>query len=354
MTPESPGRGNIVTDVDLDRVSEVMATRPVFVVGCPRSGTTLLQLMLDSHPNLALPPETVFIVEVGGHVASKRWTAAEALSQITGHMGFARLELSPDLVARAVAQLRPPDTAAVLRLVLSVYAAAHGKKRWGEKTPIQVFYLPMLARLFPDAQFLHVIRDGRETAASLSEMWWGPHSLLGGGFIWRSAVRKGRDDGLELGSGRYLEQRLEDLVARPEQELRALCGFLAETFDESMLQYHKTAAERVLGEHRGWHENVSKPPTPGLRDWRAGRSHDEVRALEVYLRGALDEFGYPTVHFEARAEIEARAYAYARIARCSPRLIGVVHARTGRYSASVAAAGKLVERLAAKRQKIRP
>lgn len=332
-------------EVDLDAVSAAMAGRPVFVVGCPRSGTTLVRLIVDSHPSLAIPPETRFLVPVAGDARSSDWTGREAAARLIAQPGFARLGLAAELYEHAVAELRPPDTASAIRLLFSLYATVNNKARWGEKTPIQVFYLPMLSSLFPDAQFLHVIRDGREVAASLAEMDWGPHSLLGAAFIWRSAVQKARRDGAILGRSRYMEMKLEQIVANTEAAAKAFCDFIGEPFDPAMLAYHETAAERTSLLYPGAHSNTTRPPTTGLRDWRAGRSDQELLALQVYLHDRLAEFGYPVGTFSARERAVGMARAYGELARCSPRIAGVVHARTGRHSTVLSRLGGVAEKV---------
>lgn len=305
--------------------------------------------MVDSHPHVAIPPETHFLVPLAGDPRTASAPLGETLSRIFRHFGFARLDLSEELVRRTVAALAPSTPGELLSIVFALYAVAQGKQRWGEKTPIQVFYMPMLSEVFPGARFVHVIRDGRDTAASLAAMSWGPHSLMGAAFTWRTAVRKGRDDGLRLGASVVLEQHLEQIVADPARHMSELCAFIGEPFDDAMLNYHESARERTVTLAPGSHPNVLRPPTEGLRDWREGRSEREVQALQVYLRGRLDEFGYDTVSYDWRTEMRATAYAYLQIAKASPRIAGVVHARSGRHSAVVARGGQVAAWLSERR-----
>src|SRR5215470_8844570 len=154
------------------------ADRPIFVLGCPRSGTTLLQLMLHAHPRIAIPPETRFLLpayERRGSFGDLADPAArERLADfVTGPGGrFAELGLDADEVRRRIVAA-PGTLGSALGAVLAAYAARHGKARWGDKRPAYALHAGVLLRLFPDAQFLHLVRDGRDCVASLQRMpWW--------------------------------------------------------------------------------------------------------------------------------------------------------------------------------------
>lgn len=266
---------------------------PFFVVGCPRSGTTLLRLMLDSHSRLAVPGESHFVVG-----PSSRWLRLHnrpeaALGLILAHPRFQAWRLDPDAVRRRVARDGPAAYPALIRAVFAAYADSVGKPRWGDKTPWFVEHIPRLNRLFPDARFIHVIRDGREVAASLAEQHWGPWLSRRGGLLVAASRRRGAPRGARLGTDRYLEVRLERLVSDPEQVLRQVCSFLGEQFEPAMLTYHERAAEGVRP--RRWsNRHLDSPPTSRLRAWGCGLSTVERRAVEAVAHRDLSRMGYPT------------------------------------------------------------
>jgi hypothetical protein len=266
---------------------------PVFVVGCDRSGTTLLRLMLDTHRSLALPDESHFIIELR-RGAWRRRSPATTLEKVLAHDRFKRWGLDPAHVRR-LAEIAPPRSFdQVMRVVFAAYAAAHGKPRWGDKSPPYVAHVPVLAELFPDAQFIHIIRDGREVAVSLAERRWGPTTPVAGASWWRARVQMARSAGARLGSRRYLEVRLEELIAAPADVLARVCDFLGEPYDRSMMDYHHTARTRVWSSPRdpAAHRHVSSPPTLGLRDWRAGLTAGQQRAVEAAAQPLLAQLGY--------------------------------------------------------------
>ena len=290
-----------------------MTQGPFFVVGCARSGTTLLQVILDGHSRLAVPPESYFIARFapgGGFGPTSGLPLAldqalrpltrirrvpplaERLEMILASSDFEAWHLDPDLVRRRVARDEPRSHAELIDAIFSAYASAKGKLRWGDKTPWYVVRIGFLARLFPDAQFVQVIRDGRAVATSLAEQ---PFAVDGDvtafAFQWRAYVAAGRRAGRRLGPGRYLEVRLEDLVADPPGVVERVCGFLGEGYESGMLDYPaRVAAGGAPPEH---HRHLLEPPTVGLRDWRRGLDASQRHAVESVCAPLLRELGYP-------------------------------------------------------------
>ena len=174
---------------------------------------------------------------------------------------------------------------------MAAYAALRGKDRWGDKTPGYVEQLDTIARMFPDARFVHVIRDGREAAVSMREQHWGPPSLVTGGIWWRRKVRLGRRCGGGLGD-RYTELRFEDLVSDPEATLRRTCAFLELPYAEEMFGYRPSAAVRQPSFGVGLHRHLTEPITPGLRRWDENLSRTQQRLLEAACGAELVQLGY--------------------------------------------------------------
>jgi hypothetical protein len=292
---------------------------PFFVVGCPRSGTTLLRFMLDSHPRLAVPPESHFIT----CLAPRNPRSPFDVQRILGHSQIRTWDIDTAAVRDAVARRRAVTFAEQVHALFGQYATARGKQRWGDKTPDYVEHIGQIAAIFPDAHFIHVIRDGRDVATSLAQLPWGPASPVAGAFQWRRKVTRGRSYGAALPADRYLELRLEDLVADSEGELRRLCAFLGEAFDPAMLDYHRTAEERMLEPQETYmavtHPHLAKPPTAGLRNWRAGLTTDEQEAIEAVCAPLLRELGYPTSPARRWSTVRAYRLRYASALHTLPR-----------------------------------
>jgi hypothetical protein len=189
-----------------------------------------------------------------------------------------------------VARLERPSYAGVVAAVFSTYARRRGKQRWGDKTPNNAIRIGLLARLFPEAQFVHVIRDGREVAASVVEQGWGTRAPTVAALWWRHNVSVARRDGGRLEAGRYLEVRLEELVADSAGTLGRLCTALGEQYAPRMLSYHEVLSRGPFASEVG---HLVRPPTPRLRDWRAEISLRGQRLVEAACRPSLRELGYP-------------------------------------------------------------
>jgi Sulfotransferase family len=282
-----------------------------FIVACGRSGTTLVQAMLNAHPEMAIPPEAHFLVPGGREVPIR--DGAIDIEHVTSrwerHPYFALWELSPDRLREALSRARPATYPDAARALYALYAEEREKPRYGDKTPKHVLSLPYLADAFPEARFIHLLRDGRDVTCSFIARGIGPRDAVEGAIRWKRTVVRGRRDGARLGRGRYLEVRYEDFVADPEGNLRRICDFIDLPWDGSMLEY-RAGLDRMLpeGHLRDLHENVYRPPTEGLRDWRREMTPEEVAVFEALAGDLLSELGYertvprppPRLRLEAR------------------------------------------------------
>ncbi|MEJ3749871.1 sulfotransferase [Actinomycetes bacterium KLBMP 9797] len=294
--------------------------RPVIVCGCPRSGTTLLQLMLHAHPRLAIPPETRFVLEAYRHRrafgdldAPDRRRALAGWIVDRPETRFADLGLDADEV-RAAIVAGPGTLGSALGAVFQAYARRFGKPRWGDKRPAYVTNVAVLARLFPDAQFVHIVRDGRDCVASLKRMPWHRGGVYQGVAAWARAVDHGRWAARVLGPSAYHELRYESLVANPEKELRALCGYLGEEFDPAMCDPAAQASVAVPG-YKTWHARTHGAVgadrvgrwAGALEPWELGLCEavlgDRLRACGYELAGAPPP---PLAHRLRYARVAAR------------------------------------------------
>ncbi|MFC4057842.1 sulfotransferase family protein [Planomonospora corallina] len=278
--------------------SEMQSDRPIFVIGCPRSGTTMLQLMLHAHQRIAVPPETRFMLaayqkrlhfgdldnpvnraELADWLVNRRQNRFEDL-------GIDAAEVSREIIEG------PGTLGSALGVVLRAYAARFGKPRWGDKRPSYFKSVDVLLRLFPDAQFVHLIRDGRDCVASLKEMPWYNKEIYHAVAIWAEAIDFARHRAPKLPAGSYHELRYERLTADPESELRALCAFLGEEFDPAMCEPSRVAGVAVP-EHKTWHVNTHREVTTVRSgSWRDRLKPWEVSLCESVLGDRLEEYGY--------------------------------------------------------------
>ncbi len=306
--------------------------RPIFIVGCPRSGTTLLQVMLHSHPRIAVPPENRFLLDIYrrrqsfGDLRSRAARVAVARAITTRDGRFSDLRLDPDATIAAIAD-GPPTIGSALGIVFREYAAQSEKSRWGDKRPAYLLDLPTVLRLFPDAQIVHIVRDGRECVTSLKRMpWWpgGATTAIGRWIVSMVLAARARRT---LRSDQFFELRYEDLVADPRAELTKLCTFLGEEFDEGMLEHHDTAVEAVP-QWKTWHARTSTTvSTETVGRWLAQLEPAEIGALERLGGHYLRSHGYRLS--SARATVR-EAYPVARYVTKTLAAAGVRRVRDRR------------------------
>jgi hypothetical protein len=284
-----------------------MTAPPLLIVGVRRSGTTLLRVMLDRHPELAIPDESYFITQLadrhGGHPNLDTFLVDVRRLPTLREWGIT----ATDVRSRLRAGMTVGEAIAT---IYEAYAAKQRKPRWGDKTPMYMQSLPLLERLFPEALFLHLVRDGRDAALSFLAMpegivtrtWAHPRSVADFACQWRSEVEAARALGRRVGPSRYLEIRYEDLVGRPERELRRICAFAGLAFEPTLLDY----AGQVDVSAKPHQQSLRKPPTLGLRDWRREMRDEDARAFEAVAGDLLAGLGYELA-FEEGPRLRGRA-----------------------------------------------
>ncbi|GAT66504.1 sulfotransferase [Planomonospora sphaerica] len=311
----------------------MQSDRPIFVIGCPRSGTTMLQLMLHAHPRIAVPPETRFMLAAYQRRLNfgdlddptRRHELAEWLVERRQNR-FQDLGLDAAEVTREIVD-GPGTIGSALGIVLRAYAARFGKPRWGDKRPSYFKSVDVLLRLFPDAQFVHLIRDGRDCVASLKEMPWYNKDISHAIAIWAEAMDFARERAPKLPAGSYHELRYERLTRDPETELRGLCDFLGEDFDPAMCEPSRVAGVAVP-EHKTWHVNTHEQVTTARSgSWRDRLKPWEVSLCESVLGDRLEDFGYELSGAPKPSKTQLLAYRQAAAVRRLTRAKRAAHDR---------------------------
>jgi hypothetical protein len=253
--------------------------------------------MLDSHPRLSVLYEADFLIDIplgprsGLANASEAVTLAEAHPSFRADTSFRADSFDARTARTAFRELGITDAAGAMRVLAASQALAQGKRRWGNKTPKALLHLGELAIVYPDAQFIHMIRDGRHSTSS-NTRGWGDRNLVQNALLWRAGVRAGRRAGSHLRPARYLEVRLEELLSSPEEQIRKMCAFLGEDFDQSLLHFHTSARERIPPSHLCIHPRLGEPPRP-LPPSRDDVAKGLVQCAAVALIDAeLVELGY--------------------------------------------------------------
>jgi hypothetical protein len=274
----------------------------VFLVGCPRSGTTLLRRIVDAHPQLAVIHETRWIprtFEFRRGLTPEGFITPKLLERMRDPLRLRRLEIDEDDLERLFGNGGGVPFASFVTSLFDLYGERHGKRFVGDKSPGYVRYIPMLHALWPRAKFVHIIRDGRDVCLSVLDWRKGATSystfeddpVTTTGVWWEWYVRLGREGRGRLDDpGLCHEVRYETLVAEPERECDRLCEFLGLRYEPSMLRFHegRTQSKPGLSAKASW-----LPVVSGLRDWRTAMEPDDVIRFEAAAGELLEELGYP-------------------------------------------------------------
>jgi hypothetical protein len=287
---------------------------PFFIVGADRSGTTLLVLMLDRHPEVAIPSEGHFIPLLWRQ--RRRYGADDRIENLVrllhdllSHPSFRYWNLPAESIRRELGSTEPPEFAVAIAAAYAAFARSQGKTRWGDKTPEYVSHIPLLATLFPEARFVHMIRDPRDVALSTLDLNRLHRRAATSAFLWARKIRSAREAEKWLGSGRYHEVRYEALVSDPRIELQRLADFLSLPFDERMLDHDPQSIERIPPRMRHMHSRLALPLTTGLRDWRTQMSPSDLVEVEAIAGAEMEATGYPRTMSGRSAAARARAYS---------------------------------------------
>ena len=284
-------------------------TRPPmpFVVGMPFSGATLLRLMLDSHPELAIPPGTRFVPRIAllqeQGVVDKDTFAKTILSVPT----WSDLHIPNAVFLEELDKLVPFTPADGVRFIYRLYAYRFRKSRWGDKTPRYAYAINQISRLLPEAYFIHIIRDGRDVAASnrLHHSWRRFQSFAAHAREWKRRIHASWRAALHC--PRFVEVKYEDLVTNPEQVLNNLCTAIQLPFSPRMLDYHLTAEQRMQelqdcvqpqglltrGQRLCGYDLLSHPPqTSEIGRWKQELAYSAAEKYEQIAGDLLAGLGY--------------------------------------------------------------
>ncbi len=279
-----------------------------FVVGVNRSGTTLLRMMLDAHPELTMPPETHFVPELIEVAEQEPATPEALLETVTSQREWGDFGLAEEELLERFRACDPLTAGAALRAFFEAYAERVGKPRWGDKTPIYVKSMRKIQRALPEARFVHVIRDGRDVALSIRDRAVKEHTIEAIAERWVRRITRAREQA--KGLDHYREIRYESLILDTEPTLREICEFFALPWDDAVLDYHERSAGRLeemkrelpddgkrttlsVERRMQTHARTTEKPDPRrVSRWRESMDRGERETFESIAGPLLSELGY--------------------------------------------------------------
>jgi hypothetical protein len=264
---------------------------PIFIVGAPRSGTTLLRTLLSRHPRIAICGETQFhhYVYARRRVFGDLGDPKNRRRVIEEYLALRRMRRFMNDRAALTEKLMREATSyqALFTCVVKNYAEWQGKERWGEKTPQHALFSETLCDWYPGGTLIHLIRDPRDVVASMQHVPFAGDSVVRNAWMWLACnLAAQRCSNLP----QYLPVRYETLVTQPEQELRRICAHLNEEYVASMLepQEHVDPPAPVP-----WSERAQQRITTERIDkWREELTAEQVSQIEWVVGTHMETFGY--------------------------------------------------------------
>lgn len=266
---------------------------PIFIVGSPRSGTTLLRVLLNRHPNIAICDETHFFYYV--YVRRKAFGDLQDKKNrqklIDRYLAITRIRRQDiDLQALADTLMERGDTYPSFFLsLIKFYSYYIGKPRCGEKTPHHALYSELLCDWYPDCKLIHLVRDPRDVVASLMRMPWAPNSVAVNVRSWLKYVQ-----GAQRASQRpnYLLVLYENIATDPESELYRIFKFLGESnTPEIQAPKNESGIQEVSNEW--WFQRAKEPVRKDrVGIWQKELTEDQIGVVEWISGSMMQQFGY--------------------------------------------------------------
>jgi len=303
----------------------------VFLVGCPRSGTTMLKRMVNAHPMVAITRETHWIPrtidkqsrEKQRGITPEGYVTEHLIDKLFEHHRFEQMKISREKLLSHIRSNPKLTYAELVSHIFDQYGQRKLKPLVGDKTPTYVRKIPTLHALWPDTRFVHLVRDGRDVWLSIKD-WrmaeksagkfasWHVDPLVTTALWWKALVGMGRRDGALLGEDQYREIQFQDLVSHPDVVCRQLAHFLRLPHVEAMERFYegRTQHDSDLSTNAAW-----LPPTPGRRNWKTQMEPDEIERFEAAAGDLLDELGYeracPQISNQVQQEVDVLKNEFA-------------------------------------------
>lgn len=302
---------------------------PIFIVGCPRSGTTILAALLNLHTNIAAATETHFFNFISKQRKYK-WKEFDE-NQMKLMLDEARiidfckhLEIDPELLIKyfmesfdsaELSEGATQKTEFYKKKVFDVFIRAllekKKKERFCEKTPQHLYNVEEILKLYPEAKFIHLVRDGRDVVNSLMKMPWRPNGLLNNSRFWKKYIARGLKLSSKIDSSNFLTVKFEDLLQDPETVLRNICEFLDLAYQKSILYKSQTSTESVFTEwESNWkHKSKSDLDPKRIGAWKKELSDQDQALLGWHQYQYLNKLGYEL------GKLKVNIFDFVRIAQ---------------------------------------
>ena len=271
---------------------------PVFIIGMPRSGTKLLRSLLNNHSQIAITTyESGLIpffyknfsnygdvkIKNNFHKFYQKFSQTTFFTRLTKDDAF----INEDLWFKDILDGSFPE---VIEVFYTIYAQSRNKNIWGDKTPSYIYEIPLLSRLFPQAKFVHIIRDVRDYSLSVKKAW--NKNIFRASQRWTDAIEGCRRDVEKSKVEAYLEIKYEHLISHPESTLTSVCDFLHIPYEKDMNKLIKSP------ENLAATKGIKNIVTDNSGKWKTQMKASTILKIEANCGRLLNNLGYPLTYPE--------------------------------------------------------
>lgn len=287
---------------------------PIFIIGNPRSGTTLLQLLLTSNPEIFIPTECGFMIHLYDkykYFKFDKEIVLEFIDDVVKCKKFELWKLNKNSLLQYCIARKPNNYKELSSCVYEYYGKINYPNCtiWGDKNNYYLNYIKDINKIFPNARFIHIIRDGRDVACSYKDMYklkdikYAPNLPTNIEDIaneWKNNICTIRESFNYLNWNNVLEIRYEDLVKDKNNTLKEICNFLEINYTNSMLDFYKYNLEKELvpKEFDAWKSmNKSEINTSRLYRWKKELTKEEIKLFESICIDVLTKYKYKLMNY---------------------------------------------------------
>jgi len=276
--------------------------KPFFIIGSGRSGTTLLRRILQSHPLIDIPPESHGAIPIAVK-KFYRYRGADwqdIVSIVLGQFlsierfSFWHVDLSSAFVELTRIEPEKRSLAIIIDTIFQYHLKQHKPQAriWGDKTPVNTIRLKWIHRLFPEAKYIHMLRDGRDVANSFYKARLFP-DLETAALRWNLSVKTVEKFKQKIPSHKMLTVRYENLVQNPQENVEKVCRFLSIEFIPEML--NEEPINGLGDSHVTHHQKVLTPiSTDSIGRWKTELSPEQQKIITRIMKKWLIKLGYMT------------------------------------------------------------
>lgn len=267
--------------------------QPFFIVGAQRSGTTLLRLILNAHSEIAIPEEARFLMPLLKESNINKPLSGKQLENTINYLKqdqqYKQWNYDSEPTLKSLASQNQVTIHDLIHTLYQSFAEHEGKTSWADKS---LFFrkIDLLAKIFPEAKFIHLVRDGRDVFHSWRKMDKLKDNVVATAIDWNYKLKRINNSFERLPENRHITLKYEDLLEEPEETVKKLCNFLGIDFQNNMMNYHQTS-HYYIGEHHS--ELIFKNiDSSNKYKWRKNMTTTEINAFELICKNNLKKYNY--------------------------------------------------------------